>query len=64
MKIGVIGPEITVHVIRRVAERELPDIQFLYRCSEFYEQSGDMAAELQADREVDGILFTGPTNYA
>lgn len=64
MKIGVIGPEITVNVVRRVAERELPDIQFLYHCSEFYEQSGDMAAELQADREVDGILFTGPTNYA
>ena len=64
MKIGVIGPETTANVIRRVAERELPDIQFLYHCSEFYEQAGDMAAELQADREVDGILFTGPTNYA
>ena len=64
MKIGVIGPEITVNVVRRVAERELPDIQFIYHCSDFYEQSGDMAAEFQADREVDAILFTGPTNYA
>ena len=64
MKIGVIGPEITVNVVRRVAERELPDIQFIYHCSDFYEQSGDMAAEFQADREVGAILFTGPTNYA
>ena len=29
MKIGVIGPEITVNVVRRVAERELPDIEFI-----------------------------------
>ena len=29
MKIGVIGPEITVNVVRRVAGRELADIQFI-----------------------------------
>lgn len=64
MKIGVIGPEITVNVVRKVAEKDLPDIQFAYRCSEFFEQSADSAALFQADKDVDAILFTGPTNYA
>lgn len=43
MKIGVIGPEITANVIKRVSERELPDVQFVYRCSEFYEESAELA---------------------
>jgi len=64
MKIGVIGPEVTVNVVRKVAEKDLPDVQFVYRCSEFFEQSADSAAALQADADVDAILFTGPTNYA
>lgn len=64
MKIGVIGPEITVNVIRKVAEKDLPDIQFTYRCSEFFEQSADFAALFQSEKDVDAILFTGPTNYA
>ena len=64
MKIGVIGPEVTVNVVRKVAEKDLPDIQFVYRCSEFIEQSADSAALLQEDTDVDAILFTGPTNYA
>ena len=64
MKIGVIGPEITVNVIRKVAEKDLPDIQFAYRCSEFFEQSADFAALFQSEKDVDAILFTGPTNYA
>ena len=64
MKIGVIGPESTVNVIRRVAEKDLPDIQFVYRCSEFFEQSADSALMMQVERDVDAILFTGPTNYA
>ncbi|MBQ7778250.1 MAG: HTH domain-containing protein [Oscillibacter sp.] len=64
MKIGVIGPEVTVNVVRKVAEKDLPDIQFVYRCSEFFEQSADSAALLQEDTDVDAILFTGPTNYA
>lgn len=41
-----------------------PDVQFVYHCSEFYEQAGEMAAAFQAQREVDAILFTGPTNFA
>ncbi len=64
MKIGVIGPEITANVIRRVARRDLPDVQFLYRCSEFFEQAAETAAALQANHEVDALLFTGPTNFA
>ena len=64
MKIGVIGPEVTVNVVRKVAEKDLPDIQFVYRCSEFFEQSADSAALLQEDTDVDAILVTGPTNYA
>ena len=64
MKIGVIGPAITVNIIKNVAQRDLPDVQFVYHCSEFYEQAGEMAAAFQAQREVDAILFTGPTNFA
>ena len=64
MKIGVIGPSITVNIIKNVAQRDLPDVQFVYHCSEFYEQAGEMAAAFQAQREVDAILFTGPTNFA
>ena len=59
MKIGVIGPEITVHVIRKVAEKDLPDIQFAYRCSEFFEQSADSAALFQSEKDVDAILSEG-----
>ncbi|WP_455580984.1 winged helix-turn-helix transcriptional regulator [Dysosmobacter sp.] len=64
MKIGVIGPEITANVIKRVSERELPDVQFVYRCSEFYEESAELADAYQKERDVDAILFTGPTNFA
>ena len=64
MKIGVIGPSITVNIIKNVVQRDLPDVQFVYHCSEFYEQAGEMAAAFQAQREVDAILFTGPTNFA
>lgn len=64
MKIGVIGPETTAQVLRRVVERDLPDVQMIYHCSEFYEESAELAAAFQAEREVDAILFTGPTNFA
>lgn len=64
MKIGVIGPERTANVIRRVADKDLPDVQFVYRHSEFFEQAAEFAALLQADKDIDAILFTGPTNYA
>ena len=64
MKIGVIGPKVTVNVIQRVAEKDLPDIQFVYRCYDFFEQSADSAALFQAERDVDAILFSGPTLYA
>lgn len=64
MKIGVIGPEVTTNVVRRVAEKDLPDIQFIYRCYDFFEQSADYAALFQAEKDVDAILFTGPTLYA
>ena len=64
MKIGVIGPETTASVIRELVERELPDIQLVMGCSEYFEESAAMARQFQAEREVDALLFTGPTNHA
>lgn len=64
MKIGVIGPWTTVQNIKQVIERDMPDVQPVYRCTEFYEESGELAASLQNEKEVDAILFSGPTNYA
>lgn len=63
MKIGVIGPNTTVSVIKQVAERDIPDVQFTYCCWDCYEESGKLAADLQSDSSVDAILFSGPTNY-
>ena len=64
MKIGVIGPETTVKIVKNVAERDAADVQFVYCCTEFYEESGELAAKLQKQKDVDAILFSGPTNYA
>lgn len=64
MKIGVIGPWTTVEGIKQVIENDMPDVQILCRCTEFYEESGELAARLQNEKEVDAILFSGPTNYA
>ncbi|MDO4315872.1 MAG: helix-turn-helix domain-containing protein [Oscillospiraceae bacterium] len=64
MKIGVIGPETTVEIIKKVVERDIPDVQIAYCCTEFYEESGALAETLQKRRDIDAILFSGPTNYA
>ena len=64
MKIGVIGPGITLKVIKRVAERDIPDVQVAYCYTEFYEESGVIAEKLQKRKDIDAILFSGPTNYA
>lgn len=64
MRLCVIGPETSVGVIRQVVERDLPDIRLTLCCSDFYEDSADMAKQVQSRREADAILFTGPTNYA
>ena len=64
MKIGVIGPESTLKVIKKVAERDIPDIQITYCCTEFYEECGEIAERLQKQKDIDAILFSGPTNYA
>lgn len=64
MKIGVIGPETTAAVIRRVVEKDMPDVQVIYRCSEFYEESPELADLFQREHDVEAILFTGPTNFA
>ena len=37
MKIGVIGPDTTVKVIKTVVERDIPDVQLAYACTEFFE---------------------------
>lgn len=64
MKLGIIGPESTAEVIRQVVEKNLPDIEMHFHCSEFYEESAESARLLQKEKIVDAILFTGPTNYA
>lgn len=64
MKIGIIGPQTTATVIQQVVEKEFPEIQLVFRCSEFYEESAAIAEAFQNERDVEGILFTGPTNYA
>lgn len=64
VKIGVIGPESTLKVIKKVAERDIPDIQITYCCTEFYEECGEIAERLQKQKDIDAILFSGPTNYA
>lgn len=43
MKIGIIGPETTAVVIERLVEKELPDVQLVLRCSEFFEESAKIA---------------------
>lgn len=63
MKIGVIGPNSTVNVIKQVAERDIPDVQFVYSRWDFYEESDKQAADFQNDSTIDAILFSGPTNY-
>lgn len=64
VKIGIIGPQTTATVIQQVVEKEFPEIQLVFRCSEFYEESAAIAEAFQNEREVEGLLFTGPTNYA
>lgn len=64
MKIGVIGPETTVRIIKKVAERDITDVRFVYSCTEFYEETGILADNLQRQRDVDALLFSGPTNYS
>ena len=64
MKIGIIGPETTASVIRDLVEQELPDVQLVLRCTEFFEESAAVAEQFQAAHEVDPRLFTGPTHYA
>ena len=63
MKIGVIGPNSTVRVIKQVVERDIPDVEFVYSCWDYYEETDKQAVEFQNDGTIDSILFSGPTNY-
>ncbi len=63
MKIGAIGPETTLGVIRKVLERDFPELQVRYCYLEFFEESAEAADRLQRQHAVDAILFSGPTNY-
>lgn len=63
MKIGVIGPNSTVSVIKQVVERDIPDVEFVYSCWDYYEETDKQAVEFQNDGTIDSILFSGPTNY-
>ena len=64
MKIAVTGPETTVSFIRRILERDIADVEPVYSCTEFFEETVELADQLQRDKDVDAILFSGPTNYA
>ncbi len=64
MKIGAIGPETTLRVVREVMDRDFPDIQVVYRYLEYFEQSAQAADQFQRQHQVDALLFSGPTNYA
>lgn len=63
VKIGVIGPNTTVSVIKRVVERDIPDVQLVYSLWDFYEEAGRQATDFQNDGTIDAILFSGPTLY-
>lgn len=54
VKIGIIGPQTTATVIQQVVEKEFPEIQLVFRCSEFYEESAAIAEVFQNEREVGG----------
>lgn len=60
MKIGIIGPQTTATVIQQVVEKEFPEIQLVFRCSEFYEESAAIAEVFQNEREVEGLLSPVP----
>lgn len=64
MRLGITGPETTVSFIRKVLERDIADVQPVYSCTEFYEETVELVAQLQREKDVDAILFSGPTNYA
>lgn len=64
VKIGIIGPQTTATVIQQVVEKEFPEIQLVFRCSEFYEESAAIAEVFQNEREVEGLLFTAASNRA
>lgn len=64
MRLGIIGPYTTTKVVKDVVERDIPDIQLVCECIEFFEQSYEFAAKMQNEGQVDAILFTGPTNYS
>ena len=53
MKIGVIGPEITVNVVRRVAERELPEAE---RYDGYPQLENGVGMLRLLDKEVDEAL--------
>ena len=63
VKIGVIGPNSTVSVIKQVVERDIPDVEFVYSCWDYYEETDKQAVEFQNDGTIDSILFSGPTKY-
>lgn len=63
MRLGLIGPESTVSVIARVVKELLPNTILVVRTTEFFEESDELARELQDCGRVDAILFSGPLNY-
>lgn len=64
MKLGIIGPYTTMKVVKDVVERDIPDVQLVCSCLEFFEESYEAAAKMQSEGQVEAILFTGPTNYS
>ena len=62
MKIGVTGSAIICEAIKKSVEKRLPSLEVLYRITSTYQDCVDEVIQLQREG-VDGILFTGPTNY-
>lgn len=63
MKLAVIGPENSIGVIRCVVEQSIPDVEIVSVVTAHYEDTDQYVNEIQKNKTIDAILFTGPTNY-
>lgn len=62
MKIGVTGSPGICAMIQKVLKKNMPDLELLCVSSEYYQDSVEVVEQFQKS-DVNGILFTGPTNY-
>ena len=62
MKIGVTGSEHICDRIQQTLEKRTPNLEVIYRRSDNYQYGLEAALEFQ-EMKLNGIIFTGPTNY-